>query len=188
MPGLPGSVYSNPAVFQRRGVLAAPVSYWSATCETRRLNCNGCGTSGWKGMLVLDTAYGLPITSACDIHDWMYAEGQTTDDKGEADSLFLHNLLALVESSAKASLFARWIAPLRRRRVLKYYEAVALAGGPAFEAARLIRPVNREQMQLLAAKLVSRADWLESRSFAQLNGDLEREAADAIENMLEAMS
>jgi hypothetical protein len=184
MPGLPGSVYSNPVALQRRGSLSAPVSYWSATCETRRLNCNGCGTGGWKGTLVPDTVYGLPITEACNIHDWMYAEGVTADDKGEADSLFLHNLLALVESAAKASLFARWIAPLRRRRALKYYEAVSLAGGPAFEAARLVRPVELARMRLLAAKLVDHAD----RSHG--HGELEREAADAIAqcvNFIEGM-
>lgn len=187
MPGLPGSVYSNPAAFQRRGALSAPASYWSASCETRRLNCNGCGTSGWKGTLVPDTVYGLPISEACNIHDWMYAEGVTTDDKGEADSLFLHNLLALVESAAKASQFARWIAPLRRRRVLKYYEAVALAGGPAFDAARLVKPVNRVAMQQLAERLRRRADWLDDRNYCGFKGDFEREAADAIEMLLKAV-
>lgn len=104
----------------------------------RSLNCNGCGTSGWKGALIPDTVYGLSIFAACNIHDWMYAAGVTEDDRGEADATFLANLLALVEQAARASVFAWLIAPFRRRRCLLYFEAVREFGAEPFRQAELV--------------------------------------------------
>lgn len=122
----------------RRGVLQAPSSYWSAAVQIRHANCNGCGTGGWKGELIPDTIWGLSVTAACNIHDWMYAEGITEDDRGEADATFLANLLALVEEAARASIVARLIAPFRRRRCLLYFEAVREFGATPFRQAELI--------------------------------------------------
>jgi len=108
--------------------LFAPPSYRAASKEVRAIAVNGCGTGGWKGFLVPETMWGLDIREACNIHDWMYLAGETIADKDEADRVFLNNLLRLIESGSRWE----WLAALRRRRALKYYEAVRVFGGPAF--------------------------------------------------------
>jgi len=125
--------------FERRGGLSAPKTYWDAPTVRKDANCNGCGTGGWKGELVPDTIWGLCVTSACNIHDWMYAEGSTGDDKDRADLTFLANMLALIDHDAETSLIGRVLAPLRRWRAWHYYEAVRYAGqGPFFRSVLVI--------------------------------------------------
>ena len=108
--------------------LYAPASYVAAPPEVRRLATNGCGTDGWKGAIVPETMYGLDVSPACNIHDWMYVAGETIADKDEADRAFLNNLLRLIEACGGPG----WLGWLRRRRARIYYEAVRLFGGPAF--------------------------------------------------------
>jgi hypothetical protein len=108
--------------------LFAPMSYRGAPKEVRDIAVNGCGTGGWKGALVPETMWGLDIREACNIHDWMYLAGETIADKEEADRVFLNNLLRIIETDSRWE----WLAALRRRRALKYYEAVRVFGGPAF--------------------------------------------------------
>ena len=60
----------------------------------------------------------------------MYHVGQTVDDKQEADRVFLNNMLRLIEDASG------WLKCLRRRRALKYYEAVVVFGGPAYWAGK----------------------------------------------------
>ena len=107
--------------------LYEPYSYTTATCHEKKKVCNGCGSAKAKFDFVPDSIYGLKITPACNIHDWMYHKGKTIEDKQEADRVFLNNLLRLIEAQSN-----RLMKPLRRRRALKYYEAVVLMGGPAF--------------------------------------------------------
>lgn len=109
-------------------LLYAPAAYVNAATVVRRLVVNGCGTGGWKGALVPETIYGLDVTAACNIHDWMYVAGETIADKEEADRTFLNNLLRMVDASGGPWLLRR----LRRRRARIYYEAVKIFGGPAF--------------------------------------------------------
>ncbi len=111
-----------------QALLFAPASYVEAAPEVRRIAVNGCGPGGWLADLVPDTLYGLDVAPACNIHDWMYAAGQTIEDKAEADRVFLNNLLRLIDA-AGGWWVLRW---LRRRRARTYYEAVRLFGGPAF--------------------------------------------------------
>lgn len=106
----------------------APESYIRATPEVRRAVVNGCGPSGWKGYLIPETIYLLPIRELCDIHDWMYAEGETIEEKDSADRTLINNLLRLIRAAGGP----RWLQWLRTRRALKYYRAVCLYGGPAF--------------------------------------------------------
>ena len=108
--------------------LFAPADYIKASKRVRAKAVNGCGTSGWKGALVPETIYGLLITAVCNIHDWMYLRGETLADKEEADRVFLNNLLRLIDSGTRWG----WLKVLRRRRALKYFHAVRIAGGPAF--------------------------------------------------------
>lgn len=115
--------------------LFAPKSFWAATDEERWVRCNGCGTKGLGGWIVPDTLWGLDITFLCNIHDWMYSEGKTIEDKEEADRSFLNNMVRLID--AKSSRWLRWI---RRSRAMSYYSAVRDFGGPAFWSGK--NPAN----------------------------------------------
>ena len=112
--------------------LWCPESYKRATAEERKRKCNGCGTKGLGGILVPDTMYGLNIKEACDIHDWMYAEGNTITHKNTADRVFRNNLLRIINARPHGRGI---ISFLRRRRARAYYKAVKHFGGPAFWSA-----------------------------------------------------
>lgn len=107
-------------------VLFAPEGYWITDDKARKGVCNGCGTKGLGGWIVPDTLYGLSIEKACDIHDWMYAEGKGIEDKESADRAFLNNMLRIIEAESK------WLAFFRRSRAMSYYSVVRDFGGPAF--------------------------------------------------------
>jgi len=125
--------------FETRNGLSAPKTYWMASEKMKFANCNGCGTSGWRGLLVPDTCWGLPLTEACNIHDWCYSEGKEPQDKTTADTKFFLNLLALVDNAAATSLTGRLLGPLRRWRCWHYYEAVRYAGDKPFLDSVLIK-------------------------------------------------
>lgn len=106
--------------------LFAPKSYWQASPELRKSIRNGCGVAGWKGKLVPNSMWGLDISKACDIHDWMYHWGKTEADRAEADRVFLNNLVRIINHQGGA------LAGLRRYRATTYYNAVHRFGGAAF--------------------------------------------------------
>ena len=108
-------------------MLYAPADYWTAKPRARKRICNGCGPKGFGGWLVPDTLWGLGITAACDIHDWMYHHGATRGDKDEADRAFRNNMLRIIDGEGGALL-----KPLRRHRAKIYHAAVRDLGGPAF--------------------------------------------------------
>jgi hypothetical protein len=112
--------------------LYAPSSYVNASEKVKALATNGCGPGGWKIDLIPDTIYGLDISSACNIHDWMYNAGSTLAEKDEADRVFLNNVLRLIEAGTSFWLLKK----LRRIRAQGYYEAVSHFGGPAFWAGK----------------------------------------------------
>lgn len=112
--------------------MVVPESYINATDEERAAVCNGCGTAGWKGKLVPDTIWGLPVRPACQVHDWMYHLGRTEQDKDEADMVFMRNLIRLINAHGG------WLAPIRRYRATTYYNAVAEAGGAAFWDGKVV--------------------------------------------------
>lgn len=107
-------------------------SYQIATDDDRLLHCNGCGAKG--GIKVPSTFYGLSIEEACHVHDWDYAHGKTQEDKDKADKYFLYNMLVIIES--QTGFVNAVLKPLRRRRALKFYEAVAMWGNKAFWAGK----------------------------------------------------
>ena len=120
--------------------LHAPASYWAAPPEVKETLCNGAGPDciGW---LVPDTIYGLRITEAANIHDWMYVWGDTERDKDDADATFLVNLMRIINQETTTCPVIGWaMRYLRHRRALKYYEAVHDLGGGAFIGARTARP------------------------------------------------
>lgn len=113
-------------------ILFAPPEYWQLSDAQRKDICNGCGTKGLCGILVPDTIYGLRITAACDIHDFMYSVGETLEDKEAADRVFLNNLLRIIDTQTSWNILKR----LRARRAMIYYRAVVEFGGPAFWAGK----------------------------------------------------
>ena len=107
--------------------LFAPPEYWKLSEDERKaFRCGpGRGVLEW---LVPETIYGLCVTPACSIHDFMYAHGSTPMDKDEADRVFLNNMIRLIEAAG-----GPWILRmLRLRRARVYYEAVSHFGGPEF--------------------------------------------------------
>jgi len=108
--------------------LFAPQSYRDAHPDLKKKHCNGCGPKSALIDVVPDTAWGLDISEACNIHDWMYAHGKTIADKQEADRTFLNNMIRLIHNAGGWSV----LKMLRRRRALTYYWAVDRFGGPAF--------------------------------------------------------
>lgn len=112
--------------------LQAPRSYVEADKELRARHCNGCGPKGILAGIVPDTMYGLNISEACNIHDWMYTFGTTLEDKIRADRMFLDNLVRLIHNAGGWSILRR----LRRQRARTYYAAVKHFGGPAFWAGK----------------------------------------------------
>lgn len=108
--------------------LFAPPAFWKLPERIRKTLCNGCGTKGLCGIAVPDTFYGLRVTPACDIHDYMYRIGETIDEKNTADRVFYNNLLRIIDVGTRS----KWLKALRRRRARTYYLAVTELGGPAY--------------------------------------------------------
>lgn len=110
------------------GVLYAPANFKTATIERLKEVCNGCGASG-SWFRPPSTIYGTKIDGSCHIHDWMYSEGHTIEDKQEADRVMLNNMIRLIERDRN-----KWYKPtfLQHRRAVKYFKAVDLFGGSAY--------------------------------------------------------
>jgi len=103
-------------------------SYRNATDAERAAVCNGAGAK--NGLKFPNTFYGLDMTEAFHNHDWDYDKGITQEDKDRADRYMLLNTLIIIES--QKGLKNAILKPLRRRRALKYYEAVVIWGNRAF--------------------------------------------------------
>ena len=108
--------------------LYAPQSYIQANPHDRTYRVNGCGPGGWLNRLVPDTIYGLDVSEACNIHDWMYFVGLTIEDKERADRVMLNNLIRIIDANTSFG----WLRRLRYRRARTYYDAVCTFGGPFF--------------------------------------------------------
>ena len=107
--------------------LFAPASFWTLDeDEVKQLRC-GPGR-GVLELLVPETIYGLRITPACAVHDFMYRLGGTDKDKCEADDVFLNNMIRIIEVHTKNKI----LLFLRLRRAQVYYQFVRNFGGPAF--------------------------------------------------------
>lgn len=105
--------------------LYAPITYWQSPESEKKKVCNGCGAK--DGINVPDTLYGLSITEACNIHDWMYKEGKTKVDKLFADAIFRMNISIIIDANSNFLT-----ALLRHSRASTYYTAVARWGESAF--------------------------------------------------------
>lgn len=109
--------------------LFSPPGYKRLTDEAKAEIVNGCGAQNSKFDFVPDTIYGLSVSEACNIHDYMYHIAEPTNEaKEEADRVFLNNLIRIIESETKW----KWLKYLRKSRARTYYKAVVVFGGPAF--------------------------------------------------------
>lgn len=109
--------------------LLAPWEYWTLDEEKKEeLELGGCGPGGIGDFLVPDTVWGLSIRPACEIHDYMYADGRTWDDKRLADKVFLANMSSII----KARTRSRLLLHLRLLRARTYYRAVRDFGALSF--------------------------------------------------------
>ncbi|MFA9396502.1 MAG: hypothetical protein ACERJ1_17600 [Halodesulfovibrio sp.] len=103
--------------------LLAPQTYEEASEELKSRVCNGCGPAGLIGKLVPEKLAGAGSSEACNIHDWMYQEGE---DKQKADLFFLANMIFI------CSLKSKWLLPLRAWLAVKFFLAVFYAGDEFF--------------------------------------------------------
>lgn len=102
----------------------APKTYWEATPEEKLEVCNGCGAK--NGIKVPNTMWGLDISHACNVHDWMYDEGTTLADFYFANAVFIMNLALIITGASK------WLAFFRLARATKYFIAVQELGSYAY--------------------------------------------------------
>jgi len=107
--------------------LYAPEGYWALPESVRKQYRCGPGR-GILESLIPETMYGLNISAACSIHDYMYIHGATEEDRVIADEVFLNNLIRIIEANTTNKL----LLCLRLRRAKTYYNAVRLFGGPSF--------------------------------------------------------
>ncbi len=107
--------------------LFAPPAYWRLP-DSERTRFNGCGPGGVLSPLVPETLYGLRVTAACNIHDYMYLVGEKEEERETADRVLLNNLVRIVRTRTGNWLLLR----LRLRRAWVYYWAVRRFGGPFF--------------------------------------------------------
>ncbi len=131
-------------------LLYAPESFIRASADVRATVVNGCGPSGWLNRIVPNHLWGLNIKPACNIHDWMYAEGETEEERALADRVFINNLLRLIDEAGGW----RWLQNLRRRQALVYYNACRNYGGPYYWSGK--NPLNNEILSIAAG---TRKDW-----------------------------
>lgn len=114
--------------------LQAPYSYWSLQKNILKSFTNGCGSKGILNYLVPDNLIGTNITSACNIHDYMYLMGQTTEERKSADKIFLKNMKAIINKS-DSSFFVK---TLRKIKAHIYYWAVRIFGQNFFGRKKII--------------------------------------------------
>lgn len=107
--------------------LLSTVGYkYLAPAEKAKI-CNGAGAAGrWISSIIPNTMYGLDCVEAFNIHDYDYDVGVSRYDKDSADRRLLDNLMIIINH---AGGWRQWI---RRRRAMKYYEAVVMFGDDAF--------------------------------------------------------
>ncbi len=119
---LPLDIASDPIIIKQtpdKYMLAAPESYWSATPEIKNSVTNGCGSKGF-GFLVPDKIFGMSITPACNVHDWMCLVYNDEAGFKLSTQVFFDNMQRINKAKTKC----RFLARLRRCGIMRYYQAV----------------------------------------------------------------
>jgi len=114
-------------------MLMASTSFWNATLAEVEKKTGGCGPGSIGDWFVPDTMYGESVFLACQIHDWMYGEGENLEDKKWADIVFLVNMTLLIIDDKGL------LDSLRLRRVMTYFEAVYFGGGDSFDKGKTMK-------------------------------------------------
>lgn len=115
-------------------MLIVPQSYIDSTEVEINEKTGGCGP-GWLGdLLVPDDLLGESVFLACRIHDWMYGEGESMEDKKIADRVFHWNMTVLIQETPHTGETENSLLDHARLGISdKYYQAVYYGGGSAFE-------------------------------------------------------
>ena len=132
--------------------LWVPTTYRDATIEQILAKTGGCGPGGLGDWVVPDTMYFESVFLACQVHDWMYGEGETEEDKFIADLLLLLNIIILIQLTPFRNYLKenQKLDILRLLRAPKYYIAVSYGGGAAFdkgESPQKIEDIPEEQRE-----------------------------------------
>ena len=102
--------------------LLTPLSMLRLNMDAIMEMTNGCGREGIEGRIVPDTVWGLDISPACRVHDYMYIHADSLSEENYADAIFGANLISLIQQKTSFPPL-KW---LRLRRAYKYIDAVAL--------------------------------------------------------------
>lgn len=121
-------------------ILVVPTTFLKATPEEIEEKTGGCGPGEIGDWFVPDSIYGESIHLACRIHDWMYGEGKTKEDKKWSDIVFLINMTLLIIGGSNL------LDVLRLRRVMTYFEAVYFGGSDAFDKGETMKAdINKKR-------------------------------------------
>jgi len=69
--------------------LYCPPEYRNLSVEQKNTICNGCGA---KGSILSRLIHSGEFIECCNIHDYMYAVGNTEESKQTADRVFYNNM------------------------------------------------------------------------------------------------
>lgn len=139
--------------------LAAPPAFWTCPPEVKKACCNGAGPKGLVGWFVPDRIYGVSITEAANIHDWMYTWAELDVDKEIADLTFLCNCIEIINECTTSISVLRFIMlHLRHRVCIDYYEAVEELGVSAFKNAFRDRPPGYVNPDLEVKNAVAKSE------------------------------
>lgn len=102
--------------------LHAPLDMIRAPMDEILDATNDCGRKGHLDEHVPDSIYGLDISPACRVHDWMYGFATTLEEEQYADAIFAANVITIIQQHTKSRILM-W---LRLRMAYRYISAVTL--------------------------------------------------------------
>lgn len=121
--------------------LLGPEKFYDLDPREKKWICNGTGAAGTPQWIVkiLDSfgGFGINLSAAADIHDYMYFKGGKKLDKIYADILYWLNMLILISNDMFTlpadNLIGAWLlSPLRILRATLYFTTVLLFGWKAY--------------------------------------------------------
>ncbi len=120
--------------------LLVPQSFFEATKEEIEAKTGGCGPGSIGDWFVPDTMYGESVFLACQVHDWMYGEGKTEQDRFYSDMVFDWNMKVLILIHPRTGKMEdEMLDKLRLHRATTYFEAVRYGGGDAFDSGETMK-------------------------------------------------
>ena len=108
--------------------LYAPQEYWQLHPNDKKKICNECGPNSTFGDYVPNHILWVNISECCNIHNYMYSQGKTENDRHKADRIFRNNMFRIIKAKTKY----KWLRKLRMWIAKKYYHAVSEYGAAYF--------------------------------------------------------